>query len=368
MSGDIHVIGVLTRLEICRLRAFIRVAARDITFDLCVLVLLGIGYAAVRAAFHSLVAAPSWARLVIAYGVGVVLVFGAYGGAGSRDRARLLAGPFHALVREPRQMTLWLTIRALALSFGLILGVALAFASLDPVAAGVFLITAGAGAGSGGAVAWIPRPGARRLAAGGVASSRVGRRSPWAFGHPALIIAMATLRRGPVSPGFVAAALLILGAGVGRMAARASPAPEIGYPIAAIAAVLAGATLFPRGKLPGLLGREPVGLLRVFAWLYAAPLTTALLGGAAAGLAAGSGWVAGIEAAVAAATALGIVALFAFLHRMIRSERGAPLSTALEFAAALTMAAVETSLGPVWLLARGLILARAARRRRWLDR
>ena len=126
--------------------------------------------------------------------------------------------------------------------------------------------------------------------------------------------------------------------------------------------------LFPRGSLPGLLGRQPLGLARLYLWLYAGPLIIAFLSGVAAGLIGCMGFGGGLETGVGAATGVFVISWFVFLHRLIRSGRRAGTAASLEFIGALIMAYVEASLGLLWLAGRGLILVRTAGRRRWLDR
>ncbi len=122
-----------------------------------------------------------------------------------------------------------------------------------------------------------------------------------------------------------------------------------------------------RVEIEDLLGREPVSFLTLFLWLYAAPLAVALVGGALAGAVA-AGPMQGLQAGVTGATGIFVLGWMHFLHRMIRSERNTALSTGLDFLNALLLSAVEVSLAPFYIALRGLILVRAASRRRWLDR
>ena len=193
-------------------------------------------------------------------------------------------------------------------------------------------------------------------------------RLPYRRLPPALVTARAAQRRGPLPTLAAAIVLIALSAAAGALASRNNHSAAIGQYLAAAGVFLAATLLLPAGRLPGLLGQQPLGFLRLYGWLYGAPLALAAAGGFLAGVIVGPGLVGGLQTACIVVTAVFILAWMHFLHRMIRSERNAGLSTGLEFISALMMSAVEASLAPLWILARGAILVRSARRRRWLDR
>ncbi|HWA61581.1 MAG TPA: hypothetical protein VG939_09405 [Caulobacteraceae bacterium] len=357
-------VATLLRLELLRVRAFWRFATRDVVFDLCVLAGLAFAYGALLREYSLLGHAPVALRLFLSAGAGGLLVFAVHAGPGSRARERLMAGPFHALVARRRRLDLWMAVRAVAGAAAVCALIATGLATVDAAAAVAFLVASIAGAAVAGAVVLL-RP-AGRSGEGGASGSRPRRRS--GGGHPALVIARAAFLRGRIPAGFVGLVLVVVGGAAGFLAARNNGAPELGLFVAAGAALAAGALMFPAGRLPGLLGQEPGSLGRLYLWLYAGPLAMAAAGGAAGGALAGLGPAGALETALTAAVGLAVVSWFFFLHRLIRSERHARLSAGLEFAGAAFLATDEVSLAPLWLAARGLVLVRAARRRRWLDR
>jgi hypothetical protein len=354
----------LARLEAYKVRAFWRFASRDLMFDVAVLVGCWIIGAAIRSLFVMALHGTPPMRLLLAGVSGPLLYLIAYSGAGARARERLRAGPFQLLVSAPGRMMRWMALRAYGYFLALGLALAAILASLDPVAAPIFLAVVsltGAAVAVAAAFRPEPRPAPLRTPAA-TATPRLALR------YPVAILAAWTLRRGRVPAWVIAVGLTVLAGAASRLAVENNHAPAIGYAIGAIAAVAAGMSVFPGGAVPGLLGRQPLRLLTLYLWLYAAPLTTGLLAGVGAGLIGGLGPLIGLQVGVTAATGLVILSWFAFLHQLIRSQRQARLATTLEMAGAAFMASIELSLAPLWLLARGALLVRSARRRRWLDR
>lgn len=356
----------LARLEAWRIRAFWRFASRDLLFDAAVLVGFWIFGAAVRnllsMALHGTVAM----QLLLAAVAGPLLYLLAYSGAGAKARERLRAGPFQLLVAGPGRMMRWMAVR----SFGyfLVLAVALTalLATLDPGAAPIFLgMVSLGGAAVAVAAAFRPEPQPAPLRA---RAGPAGAASALAPRGPVAIVALWALRRGRIPAGLTALAIVGLGGAASRLAVANNHAPQIGYAICAIAAVLAGMAVFPGGRLPGLLGRQPIKLPALYLWLYTAPLAVALTGAVAGSLIGGLAPVTSLQVGGTAVTGLFVLSWFVFLHRLIRSERHAATSAGLDLAGAAFMASVELSLAPLWLLARAVLLTRVAGRRRWLDR
>ena len=358
-------ISVLGRLEWRRCLAFWRGASRDLVFDFAVFVGLALGWAVLRRVWHVSHGQPTWLLTTLAIGFGAVLCWQVHAGSGSKVRQDLLTGPFHSLVIVPAAMTRWIAVRDVVLCAALILPMSLVWCGFNLLFGLGFLCFSVSGAAVVGlAGALWPSRASRR----GAAVERGVAPRPAQHWPAPLMIVVSSQRRGPVPPWLVALALTGVTALAGTLAARNNGSVAIGQYISAVGAFLAGALMLPSGRLPGMLGQQPLGFPRLFGWLYASPLCLAGVCGFVGGLIVGPGLIGAFQTASIAVVGLFILAWMHFLTRLIRSERNTGLSTALEFAGALMMSAVETSLAPLYILGRAAILVRAAQRRRWLDR
>lgn len=356
---------ILARLEWRRVLAFWRNALRDPVFDFAVVAGLVVIYYTLRRAWHVAHGQPSLTLALLGAGFGVLLCAQVHPGPNSKLRQDLTNGPFHMLVCAPGVMDRWILTRDAVLCGAAITAMAIVLATFSPLFGLAFWLTTSLGAAGYAAFSTLPAP--PRPAP--TSTTKPPRQpSPYRHRSPLITIALAAQRRGPVPTWVIAAALVALSAAAGALAAANNHAPVIGQYVAAAGAFLAGALMLPGGRLPGILGQQPLSFLRLYAWLYAAPLAMAALGGLAGGLIVGLGPVGALETASISLVGLFVLGWMHFLTRMIRSERNTPFSTGLEFVGSLMMAAVENSLAPLFILARGVILVRAARRRRWLDR
>jgi hypothetical protein len=354
---------VLGRLELLRIAAFWRRAVTDLVFDFAVVGGLVIGWFALRQVWRGSQHTAPATLAVQALAAGAVLAWQLHPKRGSKPREQLQLGPFHLLVAGPRQMDRWMLARTAALCLALLGLAALVFATLDPLFGLGFLVLSMLGVGAYGLVS--PALVGREQAVRATPIVTAGSQRRW----PAeLFIGITTRRRSPFASVIGTALLVVVGGLLGGLAARNNSQPALGQTFAAICAGLAGVAWLPGGRLPGVLGREPLGLIGLYVWLYAVPLGAALVGGLAGGVAAGEGPAMALQTASMSFTGVFVLAWMNFLHRMIRSERNAPTATALEFLNSLMLSAVETSLAPFYLLVRGVILVRAAGHRRWLDR
>lgn len=284
--------------------------------------------------------------------------------ASRRHRSAALAeGPFFALVAEPNALSQWLVARssAQAVAASVVLGAVVTM--IGPLQ-GVATCAAALVGVAGGAVVALAAPTPVPSTTTAVPRDLRSRRPGPAWMLPALV----TVRVGRRSAAVLAISATALGATATAFAVRNNEGPAFGYALAVSAASLTGAALLPRGRLPAFLGREPVGLFALYARLCWPVLAASAASGITCGLIGGLGVAGALETSIGAFTVLLVFSWFVFLHRMIRSERNTPLSVTMEVACAAIMAAVQLSLGPIWLGARGLILIRAAQRRRWLDR
>ena len=354
----------LFRLDWLRFTHFWSRALRDPVFDIAVIAGLAIAFSALRRLWQAAAGASLWQVFAAGVAVGGLLAWQAFAGPGSRPRAMLESGPFHSLIAEPRAMTRWMLLRAVVIAAAVLVPSDLVLAVFDLRFGAVIACATALGVALFAAAAWLiparqANPASERARERPKAPTR-----PW----PAPItVARSSLRRGWAYGGLAPGVVLILGAVIGALAAHNNSSPAMGGAAATIAALIAAILLLPGGRLPSLLGREPVSFLTLFLWLYAAPLAVALVGGALAGAVA-AGPMQGLQAGVTGATGIFVLGWMHFLHRMIRSERNTALSTGLDFLNALLLSAVEVSLAPFYIALRGLILVRAASRRRWLDR
>lgn len=372
---------ILARLEIIKVRAFWRMALRDPGFDGAVVIGILIGIAALVRLFKAALAQPPALAFCLAFGVGWLLYRQLYPGERSGVRTSLTAGPLHSLVVEPRQMARWLLLRTsvMAAIAALLSAGVLAWVNLQ--AAGLYLAAMSLGAGVTAGLTYrretaparpVRKAGtlkAVRLRGRGTAVSR-GTDRPQRRAHPLLVLAWLTLRRRKLGlpAGVWAAALLVIDGLAAALAAHNNDNPALGVSLASIAALGAGLLLLPAGPIVALLGREPSRLGRLYLQLYALPFVVGVLGGVLVTLCAGLGPVLALEVGVSVLAGLALITAFAFLGRLTHSQRLARTSTILEFVAAIILSAIQVSLAPLWLVIRGVILARQAGRMRWLDR
>ena len=356
---------ILARLEWRRVLAFWRNASRDLVFDFAVVAGLVVIYFTLRRAWHLAHGQPALTLALIGVGFGVLFCAQVHPGPNSKLRQDLTNGPFHMLVCAPGVMDRWILTRDAAICGVALTIMAIVLATFSPLFGLAFWLTASLGAAGYAAFSTL-RPAPRPAQ---TPKTRLAREAvPHRHRSPLITVALSAQRRGPVPTWIIAAGLVALSAAAGALAAANNHAPVIGQYIAGAGAFLTGALMLPGGRLPGILGQQPLSFLRLYGWLYAAPLTMAALGGFVGGLIVGLGPVGALETASISLVGLFVLGWMHFLTRMIRSERNTPLSTSLEFIGSLMMAAVENSLAPLFILARGVILVRAARRRRWLDR
>ncbi|MFO1014956.1 MAG: hypothetical protein U1E50_14455 [Caulobacteraceae bacterium] len=356
-------LSILTRLEAARLAAFWRYASRDWVFVLGVLAAIPLVAAGAREGLRPVLQGSAVQQAVVFAGLGAVSFLGLMRGAEPR-KTKLNEGPFHAFVRDRRQVARWMVARSAAWAAVIDVLLTTLIFSMKP-ASGL----TGGGAFLAGALVvglWL-------IAAPERDATRTLRIDPHQrFGggsgqHVLTIIVLSSLR-GRWLMALLSLALIAAGGLAAGLAARNNHSPGLGYILCTLVGFLAGAVLQPRAKLTKLAGQQPLTLIGLFARLYALPLGVAAAGGLTAALVAGLGIVIGLQAALGAFTAMLVLGWIAFLHRMIRSARNANQGAVLEFGGMLLLSSIEASLAPLWIAARALILVRAARRGRWLDR
>lgn len=159
-----------------------------------------------------------------------------------------------------------------------------------------------------------------------------------------------------------------LAAAAGGLALHNNDSAAAGAIVAGGGCALLGAGLgAPDPAVMRLLGPTPAGLGRLWRMAVLPGAAATLTGTGAACLLAGTGVAIALPVAVAAGGAVLVAASLVALHGLFRTERLAGVATAADLGAAGLLAATVGPAALAWAAVRGVLLVRAARRRRWSD-
>ena len=276
-------------------------------------------------------------------------------------------GPFHVLLAHRGRETSWLLAEASIVFAGLAVWLTLALVSLDPLRAPAFLFASLAGAGVASLVLAL---GERRTEVRvGIEAKQSGYSERRSLSGPLLIARLQWRRRvGPFPASIGAVGLAITGGFATALAIRNNPDPNVGSGVLGVAGLVGGIILASLDlSLLRFAGREPRSLLNlIMNFALASPVVVmicVLIIGALAGVS--------ITTALAIALGVGMV-IFAYsttlvLHALGEASRFSSFTAGVELTIVLIIMAVFAPLAFVWTIARGVMLARAARRLRWRD-
>jgi hypothetical protein len=359
-------LSVLFALERIKLARFWQVARRDRLF------LIGAGLLVLfvifgeRWNFQTLAAWPAWKLAAADLALSALAMWTSLTGYAERGAQMLAAGPFQPLVATKTRLRLWLIVRAgwPVLLLAAVSSLVMLIVRADLAGPMFGLAIVGAAGCAALVLAWPAREGLVRPPAAASKPVRAWSPRPW------LMLAGVAARRRlfglPVW--LVTPVVAALGWLAAPLAARNNADAAIGADFAAAAALLCAAPLLPGPRLIQALGRQPVGLAALYAWLFAPPALFAL---AVAGLGAvlcGAGPFLIFMVALSAGAGVAGFGAGLFLHSLSRSAINAPLALTAEAIGIWLFIEYMSGLLPAWIALRLYLQARAARRLRWQER